>query len=121
MALTSGASGARGYMLKDLLIPSKRIIDNIALPLRLKGVLRSGHARSGTRWTWRVAQSWPHELSGGMRRRCCVLRTALIGSDVSQRTRYASQARCPHGEEMHYVAHVFREFGTLGTGDHTRR
>ena len=38
----TGHPGHIGYMLqKDLLIPSKRIIDNVALPLELKGVSRS--------------------------------------------------------------------------------
>ena len=84
----TGHPGHIGYMLqKDLLIPSKRIIDNVALPLELKGVSRS-EARARAQEMLerggleRVAQSWPHELSGGMRQRVAFLRTALIGSDI---------------------------------------
>ena len=84
----TGHPGHIGYMLqKDLLIPSKRIIDNIALPLELKGVSRA-EARARAQEMLerggleRVAQSWPHELSGGMRQRVAFLRTALIGSDI---------------------------------------
>ena len=84
----TGHPGHIGYMLqKDLLIPSKRIIDNVALPLELKGVSRS-EARARAQQMLerggleRVAQSWPHELSGGMRQRVAFLRTALIGSDI---------------------------------------
>ncbi len=84
----TGRPGHIGYMLqKDLLIPSKRIIDNVALPLELKGVSRS-EARTRAQEMLerggleRVAQSWPHELSGGMRQRVAFLRTALIGSDI---------------------------------------
>lgn len=84
----TGHPGHIGYMLqKDLLIPSKRIIDNVALPLELKGVSRS-EARARAQKMLerggleRVAQRWPHELSGGMRQRVAFLRTALIGSDI---------------------------------------
>ena len=84
----TGHPGHIRYMLqKDLLIPSKRIIDNVALPLELKGVSRS-EARARAQEMLerggleRVAQSWPHELSGGMRQRVAFLRTALIGSDI---------------------------------------
>ena len=84
----TGHPGHIGYMLqKDLLIPSKRIVDNVALPLELKGVSRS-EARARAQEMLerggleRVAQSWPHELSGGMRQRVAFLRTALIGSDI---------------------------------------
>ena len=84
----TGHPGHIGYMLqKDLLIPSKRIIDNVALSLELKGVSRS-EARARAQEMLerggleRVAQSWPHELSGGMRQRVAFLRTALIGSDI---------------------------------------
>ena len=84
----TGHPGHIGYMLqKDLLIPSKRIIDNVALPLELKGVSRA-EARTRAQEMLerggleRVTQSWPHELSGGMRQRVAFLRTALIGSDI---------------------------------------
>ena len=84
----TGHPGHIGYMLqKDLLIPSKRIIDNVALPLELKGISRV-EARTRAQEMLerggleRVAQSWPHELSGGMRQRVAFLRTALIGSDI---------------------------------------
>ena len=84
----TGHPGHIGYMLqKDLLIPSKRIIDNVALPLELKGISRA-EARTRAQEMLerggleRVAQSWPHELSGGMRQRVAFLRTALIGSDI---------------------------------------
>lgn len=84
----TGHPGHIGYMLqKDLLIPSKRIIDNVSLPLELKGVSRA-EARTRAQEMLerggleRVAQSWPHELSGGMRQRVAFLRTALIGSDI---------------------------------------
>ena len=84
----TGHPGHIGYMLqKDLLIPSKRIIDNVALPLELKGVSRA-EARTRAQEMLerggleRVAQNWPHELSGGMRQRVAFLRTALIGSDI---------------------------------------
>lgn len=84
----TGHPGHIGYMLqKDLLIPSKRIIDNVALPLELKGIPRFEARQKAQEMLERgglerVAQSWPHELSGGMRQRVAFLRTALIGSDI---------------------------------------
>ena len=80
--------GYVGYMLqKDLLIPSKRIIDNVALPLQLKGVSRTQARHEALAMLKRggleeTAQCWPHELSGGMRQRVAFLRTALTGSDI---------------------------------------
>ena len=84
----TGTPGRIGYMLqKDLLLPHKRIVDNVALPLVLQGVSRREAraraqellARMGLE---EVAQSWPSELSGGMRQRTAFLRTSLTGTDV---------------------------------------
>lgn len=68
----TGQTGRISYMQqKDLLLPHKRIVDNIALPLVLKGVPRkqarqqvsSGLAEFGLEGTER---KYPGQLSGGM-------------------------------------------------------
>ncbi len=84
----TGMPGRIGYMLqKDLLLPHKRIVDNVALPLVLQGVSRrEARARAqellARMGLGEVAQSWPSELSGGMRQRAAFLRTSLTGTDV---------------------------------------
>lgn len=85
----TGQPGRVSYMLqKDLLLPSKRVIDNVCLPLTLSGVPRAqAHdkakplfERFGLAGTER---KWPSELSGGMRQRAAFLRTYLMGADVT--------------------------------------
>mgnify|MGYP000915618681 FL=1 len=84
----TGTPGRIGYMLqKDLLLPHKRIVDNVALPLVLQGVSRrEARARAqellARMGLGEVARSWPSELSGGMRQRAAFLRTSLTGTDV---------------------------------------
>ncbi len=84
----TGKAGRVSYMhQKDLLMPWKKIIDNVALPLRLKGVSKKksrDHAQSyfelfGLEGFEKV---YPHQLSGGMRQRAALLRTYLCSSDV---------------------------------------
>lgn len=84
----TGKSGRVSYMLqKDLLIPSKRIIDNVCLPLLIQGTSRKEaykmanllFDRFGLEGTER---KWPSQLSGGMRQRAAFLRTYLMGNDV---------------------------------------
>lgn len=85
----SGVPGRVSYMLqKDLLIPSRRIIDNVCLPLVIGGMSISEarakaaplFARFGLEGT---EQQWPSQLSGGMRQRAAFLRTYLMGNDVA--------------------------------------
>ena len=85
----TGRPGRVSYMLqKDLLLPSKRIIDNVCLPLVIGGMgkaeARSKAAplfeRFGLEGTER---QWPSQLSGGMRQRAAFLRTYLMGNDVA--------------------------------------
>ena len=84
----TGKAGYLSYMLqKDLLLPHKKVIDNVALPLLLSGVRRK-EARerasslfeqfglSGTEY------KYPAQLSGGMRQRAAFLRTYLCGKEV---------------------------------------
>lgn len=84
----TGKPGQLGYMLqKDLLLPSERVIDNVCLPLTLAGVSRE-EARSQARpllerfGLGASENSWPHELSGGMRQRAAFLRTYLTGAKL---------------------------------------
>ncbi len=79
----TGRPGKISYMLqRDLLLPHKRVLDNVALPLVLRGE-RPAAAREkaqayfadfGLRGTERL---WPAQLSGGMRQRAALLRTFL--------------------------------------------
>lgn len=85
----TGKAGEVSYMLqKDLLLPYKTVIDNISLPLVIKG-MRKKKARetacehieefglSGTE------KKYPHQLSGGMRQRAALLRTYLFSNEVA--------------------------------------
>lgn len=81
--------GSISYMLqKDLLLPHKKVIDNVSLPLVLKGV-KKAQARekadplfaefglAGTQY------QYPSQLSGGMRQRAALLRTYLSSDGVA--------------------------------------
>lgn len=84
----TGRTGRVSYMQQnDLLLPSRNILDNVIIPLLLKGI-KKNRARD-------VAQSffadfglegfecyYPDQLSGGMRQRAALLRTYLFASDI---------------------------------------
>ncbi len=85
----TGTPGRVSYMLqKDLLLPYRTIVDNVALPLLLKGVskkearaqvspLFAGFGLEGTQ------HKYPAQLSGGMRQRAALLRTWQFSQDVA--------------------------------------
>ncbi len=84
----TGRTGRVSYMQQnDLLLPSRNILDNVIVPLLLKGI-KKNRARD-------VAHSffadfglegfegyYPDQLSGGMRQRAALLRTYLFASDI---------------------------------------
>ena len=81
--------GSISYMLqKDLLLPHKKVIDNVALPLVLKG-MKKAEAREKANPLFAefglegTQQQYPAELSGGMRQRAALLRTYLAGDRVA--------------------------------------
>lgn len=85
----TGQPGHISYMLqKDLLLPYKKIIDNVSLPLLLSGVKRKDaraqakkhFAEFGIEGT---ENKYPAELSGGMRQRAALLRTYLASDGVA--------------------------------------
>lgn len=79
----TGKPGQISYMLqKDLLLPYKKIIDNVCLPLRVRGVRKAAaraevapyFAQFGLEGT---QMQYPSQLSGGMRQRAALLRTYI--------------------------------------------
>lgn len=85
----TGIPGNVSYMLqKDQLFEFKTIIDNISLPLIIKGI-RKEEARSIARsyldkfGLENCEKSYPKQLSGGMRQRAAFLRTYLFSSEVA--------------------------------------
>ena len=84
----TGRPGSVAYMLqKDMLLPHKKIIDNVSLPLLLKGMPRKDartHADKlfeefgleGTQY------KYPNQLSGGMKQRAALLRTYMASDGV---------------------------------------
>lgn len=80
--------GNYSYMYqKDLLLPYKNIIDNVSLPLILKGFSKKD-ARSQVSSYFEIFDlkgyeySLPSELSGGMRQRANFLRTYICSNDI---------------------------------------
>ena len=81
-------NGNFSYMYQnDLLLPYKTIIDNVSLPLVLKGekkkksrdMVNSYFSTFGLKG---YENKYPHELSGGMRQRANFMRTFINSSDI---------------------------------------
>lgn len=84
----TGKTGRVSYMQqKDLLLPWRTIIDNVSIPLLLKGVKREAAARAAGEYFLSFGLSgfednYPSQLSGGMRQRAALLRTYLFSKDI---------------------------------------
>ena len=93
----TGISGKVSYMLqKDLLLEYRTVIDNVILPLLIKGekkkIARGAAAEffpmfglSG------YEKKYPNELSGGMRQRAALLRTCLSSAARNTNTETQTQ------------------------------
>ena len=85
----TGQSGHISYMLqKDLLLPFKTVLDNVALPQIIQGKDKKA-ARAEAALYFKefglegTEQKYPKMLSGGMRQRAALLRTYLFGREVA--------------------------------------
>jgi len=84
----TGIPGQVSYMLqKDLLMPFKTVIDNVAMPLLIKGEKQNvARDRAGAYFVDFGLQGfesyYPNQLSGGMRQRAALLRTVLNQKEV---------------------------------------
>ena len=95
----TGKPGKISYMLqKDMMLPYKTVLDNVALPLIIKKTSGEGKI-----WPWRSIRTarekaaayfeefglsgyekkYPAQLSGGMRQRAALLRTYLFSQEVA--------------------------------------
>lgn len=85
----TGTAGKVSYMLqKDLLMPYKKVVDNVALPLLIKG-MKKKQARTIAEREFAhfgldgTQLQYPAQLSGGMRQRAALLRTYLGSNGVA--------------------------------------
>lgn len=80
--------GDIGYMQqKDLLLPWKTIMENVVLPLDIKGSNKKASREKAAKYIELMGLSgyenkYPYELSGGMKQRASFLRTFLSSEEI---------------------------------------
>lgn len=84
----TGRTGRISYMQqKDLLLPHKNVLNNVAIPLLLKGMAKTEAYKYVRQYLKDFGlegfeKYYPRQLSGGMRQRAALLRTYLFTSDI---------------------------------------
>lgn len=85
---TVEVAGRAGYMFQqDALLPWKTVLDNVALGLDFKRVPAKEAREQARRWITRVGlkgfeNSYPHQLSGGMRKRATMAQTWIVDPEI---------------------------------------
>ena len=85
----TGQPGKVSYMLqKDLLLPYKKIINNVSLPLVIRGMKKKEAEEKAAPYFEQFGLAgteyqYPAQLSGGMRQRAALLRTYLTSEGVA--------------------------------------
>ena len=81
--------GKISYMLqKDLLLPHRTIVDNVALPLIIRGMKKKEARKKASGYFEEfglegIEHKYPAQLSGGMKQRAALLRTYLFSEKVA--------------------------------------
>ena len=85
----TGKPGNVSYMLqKDLLLPYRTIVDNVALPLVIRGMSKKQAREKAASYFEEFGlagteKKYPAQLSGGMKQRAALLRTYLFSEKVA--------------------------------------
>lgn len=85
----TGKPGKISYMLqKDLLLPYRTVLDNVALPLMIRGMKKKDAREQAEAYFAQFGlagteKKYPMQLSGGMRQRAAMLRTYLFSGKVA--------------------------------------
>jgi len=85
----TGKPGNVSYMLqKDLLLPFRTIVDNVALPLIIRGMKKDEARKKAASYFGEFGllgteKKYPAQLSGGMKQRAALLRTYLFSERVA--------------------------------------
>ncbi len=85
----TGKPGNVSYMLqKDLLLPYRTILDNVALPLMIRGMKKKDAREKAAVYFGEFGlegteNKYPSQLSGGMKQRAALLRTYLFSEKVA--------------------------------------
>ena len=85
----TGKPGNVSYMLqKDLLLPYRTILDNVALPLMIRGMKKKEAREKASSYFAEFSlggteKKYPAQLSGGMKQRAALLRTYLFSQKVA--------------------------------------
>lgn len=85
----TGKPGNVSYMLqKDLLLPYRTIVDNVALPLIIRGMKKTEAREKAASYFEEFGlagteKKYPTQLSGGMKQRAALLRTYLFSEKVA--------------------------------------
>ncbi len=86
--VTGGVPPDIGYLFqRDALLPWKTALQNVALPLTIRGMPAAETRARATEWMRRVGRAgfggyYPHQLSGGMRKRVPLATTLIYGPTV---------------------------------------
>jgi NitT/TauT family transport system ATP-binding protein len=84
----NGVNRRAGYMFQaDALMPWRTGIDNVTAGLEFRGVSRALSRQQGQEWLRRVGLAgfgdrYPHQMSGGMRKRLALAQTLILSPDI---------------------------------------
>ena len=83
-----GLNRKAGYLFQsEALLPWRNALDNVIVGLEFRGVSREEATRQGNAWLQRVGlgghgHRYPHQLSGGMRKRVALAQTLILDPEI---------------------------------------